>query len=477
MAIGGTVWLVFGNGKKVKGARSEIWNGYLKYVSLQKTITNFFWNIMMPKTGVTKKKVAKKKPARKKRAKSKKIAKPANALIIIDNQSIRQKAVQKAKRAMRELEKSNQVIDTFNEVDYPAYQKWYHSTFGAKLTELRELDGNIIESTQKINLIKYLSYREEISEYEAYVLYEKEYAQNSEKLEKLESDLHKEINRVRNPFEEDFFEEDFFEEEEDWQFNQEDDEEQNDAEMLQPDELEELFQQVARMMGIAIDANSQTYQEEFEQFQKSYYADFQKKGVETPVEIMEESDTEQDRIKERYRNLARILHPDLRHNETEKEKIKNDKLWNDSQQAYEDGDLQALDSIMAICDIYSRDKKRNKNTSIADILDIAKRYRKDTKILKQQIKNLKKDIAWGFSKLKNKNKIKKQIQKEIKLEEKRLKYQMKDIEDFYEWIGKPPEPSLAKTKNKQTSHKKPTKKKVQKPKKKFQQEETLFDFV
>jgi hypothetical protein len=67
---------------------------------------------------------------------------PANlsgAIILIDSGPIREQAVQSHGNALKEIARAESVLDRFNQEDKPAFRQWLHATFGNELTTLREI--------------------------------------------------------------------------------------------------------------------------------------------------------------------------------------------------------------------------------------------------------------------------------------------------------------------------------------------------
>ncbi|MEM7180320.1 MAG: hypothetical protein AAF518_05380 [Spirochaetota bacterium] len=402
-------------------------------------------------------------------AKRKKLV--CKSLLVINEKPIRQKATQKAKRAIKELEKSDQLLSDFNQKDRPAFQKWYNSHFGKELTALREMETSLANLTSQLEDIEFLSYARQITYYEATILWQKH--KNDTQFMEREKQCYYDKVHSENSYSEEDLEDEFFDDE-DQDFDESDstswsdDFSRENFQVKSDEELEEDFKEFLEFeMGINyINSKSKKYKQAFTDFKEEYYEFLKQFGIKTPQksgETPEDAGSLASRLKERYRTLARMLHPDLRRGE--KENRKKDKLWHDTQDAYQREDMEALDMILAVCYIYEK-KKFQFSSSISDILKIAEKYKADTKVLKSQIRKLKKDIAWNFSSLKNRKPIEQQIRHELKDTKGELEGEKRHLQRILKRWQTPPK-----------NQKKPKEKKQKAKKEKFYQQETLFQFI
>jgi hypothetical protein len=339
-------------------------------------------------------------------------------LVVIDQKKIRKKYITNCKKTIKELEKVKNSWEEYHSNDIPQYEAWYNQTFGSKLSEIRENQEKASYLYHQIYEIKYWSRKKRISEFEAY--------------------LHI-LDRKRNP--EKYFEEDEAERKKEEEFyknqeknrkqnhdsyNFEEDDEDEDNEFIFSDEdLEEMFQ-------MFLNANRdlkqkakdpKIYKEYFENFKKEYYKQFPE-NKQPPPRLSKED--EMLRIKKLYRELARKLHPDY---QKENNPFYNE-LWNDVQKAYQDQDLEKLETLLALSNIHSGDFSFE--ISISDLIKVQQEYKNQLKSLRSEIKKYKKNIQWGFSKITNYSPIKKSIEQELRDKLKEIKNDIFNFKGYLE---------------------------------------------
>ncbi|MCB1156470.1 MAG: hypothetical protein KDK45_03125, partial [Leptospiraceae bacterium] len=363
--------------------------------------------------------------------------KPCRALVIVDNKPIRQKAAQKAKRAIKELEKANLLLETFNTKDIPAYSRWFNYNFGKELTSIRELqeelhkleyilnDINFIRFSRKMGLVEAFLYYEEHKNEEGFM--DKERARFHH--EEMEDDWDEESEYDRED-EEEFDEDDWEREFGDW------DEEEYEAHFnpnKTDEELKDEFKKfIQNVLGIENpNLNQSPFKEAFEEYRRSYKEDTERFSPNKKSSKENKAEKLETRLKDRYRSLARILHPDLRKDKDSRK----DQLWYDTIDAYEKKDIEKLDMVLALCDLYDK-KKLDNGTSISDILNIAEKYKTDTKLLRSQIRRSKKDPAWDFTNRKDKVTLKRDINFSLRKQIHEMKDRKEEITAFFNDIQK-----------------------------------------
>ncbi len=100
-----------------------------------------------------------------------------------------------------------------------------------------------------------------------------------------------------------------------------------------------------------------------------------------------------DRLKELYRELVRLLHPDRGGHITDKRM----RLWHEVQEAYRSGDLARLEFLHAqsgqVADLSSPTLPVSRLNSLAAL------FKRSLRGLTRDLTAAKRDLAWGFSKL------------------------------------------------------------------------------
>lgn len=320
------------------------------------------------------------------------------ALVCIDQSKIRKEYIKKCKRTMKDLEKAKKEILEYENNDLPNYNKWYNSTFGNKLSQIRETHEKAGELFHTLREIEYYKNKKKISYYEAYLLVEDK---------KKNPDKYKEEEEPGHEYYE-YTDEDDWEDEDYGAFDDFDSEEDPESDPALEKEIEEAFKDFLRKNPEAAKAASHPKIRKvmFESFRKFY-----KSNQESFESDHENSNSEKNnfelRLKSRYRQLVRKLHPDYCKDRT----AHIDNLWHEVQRAYQSKDLDRLDMLLAISSINEGDF--NADFSVSQILDVQKEYKDQLKAIRSKIRQAKKELSWGFSKLKSTAHIGKIIDKQL----------------------------------------------------------------
>jgi hypothetical protein len=75
---------------------------------------------------------------------------PATALLVIDDQRLRDEAWGALQELRRRLEEASRELHEHEEVDVPAFEAWKHRTFPLHLTALRELEREVVTKAQRV---------------------------------------------------------------------------------------------------------------------------------------------------------------------------------------------------------------------------------------------------------------------------------------------------------------------------------------
>ena len=327
-------------------------------------------------------------------------------LIVIDNKPIFKKAITNAKKAMKDLKKKSDELETFEKVDQVEYSKWYNTSFGQNLTELREYEEKIHPLAEIFIEVERLAQRKRIPNFLAYqeVMYRREHP------EEFKDEDGSNKHGSSSPFGDDEeYHDDYSQNSDEAEFfrQQARFNEKFDKGNLTEEELRELFDEFMKPGLEDIGLHPKMVEEFYKQFKHEYE---NKKG-----KVHSEHDTPKNkneldlRLKERYRKLARRLHPDYNTTQTPEDLA----LWYKVQEAYSQRDLEKLDSLLALCDIL-KGGDFSRLSSVSQIMKIIQQYKDDIKALSKRIRLAKKNISWGFTK-KKPTEIK-SIQKDIKKE-------------------------------------------------------------
>jgi hypothetical protein len=357
-------------------------------------------------------------------------------LILIDQTKIRKKYVSTCKKSIKDLEKAKTELNDYHTKDIPEYEKWYNQSFGSKLSAIREAELKAQELYQLISEIEYYKDEKRITFHQAYLLVmdrkanPEKYRLEDEAREQAERD-EEEKERVRT---ERYYENRTNQEKREDKYNNKDKKPEFDM-----DEILEAFEDFLddnpklkaqaknRMMYSFLFAQ---FAEDFikHQEQESGYKNHKKSEPEI-------EETEEERIKSTYRKLARKLHPDFQKEITPF--MRN--LWLEVQNAYADKDLEKLETLLSLTSIQSGDF--SDDFSISDILNVQKEYKQQLKSIRSEIKKLKKNTIWGFSKLTNKKPLTKELENTFNATLRDFKSDINNFESMIKKYSTPPSPN------------------------------------
>lgn len=340
------------------------------------------------------------------------------SLVLVENSPLKKKYLQNCKRSIKELEKAKIELERYNQVDRLEYEKWYNSVFGAKLTELRETHGKAAEMYHLLSEIEDYKFSNHTTYYEAY----QAVIDRREHPEKYQNE-----KRSKSFFDDDDDGSDFFDDDDDDDddsFEEDDfDDEYNDHkknrdhsdEELTEEEIEELFEEFIQCNPEFKRLPPEMKRIMFEHFKSNF-------NVRSKTKTKEENDYRSvEKLKKIYRVLVRKLHPDYR----KENNPRLDEIWHEVQIAYNQKDVERLELLLALSDI--QQGKFSEISSVSQLIAIHEEYKKQLKVIRSQIRKAKKDVAWNFLSNPNKDKIKKEIQRDIN---SKLKEEATSLQQF-----------------------------------------------
>ena len=279
----------------------------------------------------------------------------SHALVLVDGTAARKKVKKDYDKARRDLENSRHQLDQFHQADVPKYSQWLNSHFGALLTELRELSQKLAADEALVYLVESEVFMGGGSYARAYkrVI---EARDNPEPPPPPDGDP---SDRDREPFgarpEFDDFDEFAGEE----------------------DPLEAFFNSLFGESG------PHKHQGKRPGGKSGPWGGFQPEAA--------KPSTGSSRLKELYRALVRLLHPDTQSDMTPQKT----EWWHQAQAAYEAGDVEQLEVILTLCEI--SESGTTQHTSASLLQRITAQMRSSLRGIKRQISERRRDPAWGFS--------------------------------------------------------------------------------
>lgn len=289
---------------------------------------------------------------------------PCRFLVLIDQEPIRREVQKEYEKVHKELQKIESRIETHETINEPAYQNWISQEFGALITEARELDELVYNRANWLELLEAVRFRNRLSPAEAY-------AKAVELRDKPEQEPD-----VKS-------------------FENQADDMREDAD---DDDLDDMgmSEQEKKFFNAFFGGRNGPEGSEFDEFKERLMNGGRKQNP----------GPHQKEIKELYRAIVRILHPDRagEFNPLLKE------LWHQAQEAYSRGDKVMLQVVLARCEAGESGVKSIGRISV--IVEMCKQVMGQIRLLQDKLNYLKRIPSWGFSTIKPQKlaKIKKQTQ-------------------------------------------------------------------
>lgn len=313
---------------------------------------------------------------------------PCRALLVIDDEPIRRKALKDCRTALRQRDKARSEWERYDKTDRPAFEQWLHREFGAQLTRLRELGQAIDEAETLIRTVEFEVMFRGLSEQEAYERVMRAREAHPEQDETGEGDDPEEVD-----------------DEDEWEGGEDFDGffsgcETGDS--FSPDE--DMFKDFLREMLGYTDKEADAA---YEQFQNR---------AEAKPQVAPEPCV---RIKHVYRTLVRRLHPDM----IDQADAGKQDLWHAVQDAYQTRDLERLEALLARCDM--EEGVLSEKTPVSQLRASWREIKKAVNSLRSRIRHARKDTAWGFSTLKSETKasLRRRIARDLR----------SDLQDRTDW--------------------------------------------
>jgi curved DNA-binding protein CbpA len=256
------------------------------------------------------------------------------SVIWVNGEPIKQEERRKCLELMKRLEAARETLRRFHEESRPAFEQWLYSTFGKEITAIRELSAKFEQAETLITKIQHYKYRVGCSFSEAYAAIRKQMKRPS---------VQKET-----------FEEPDIDEEPRWQ-----------------QETEENFE---RIHGESQDPG------------RSGREETHKKHA-----LASEAHQDRDaRLRRFYLSLVKRLHPDKNPHLGKK----HQELWHQVQEAYETKDLDRMETLSAMTDLY--DNRAESTESLWSLTNLSEDLKGALRQLQKEINSCKKNLSWNF---------------------------------------------------------------------------------
>ena len=305
-------------------------------------------------------------------------------LLVIDQGPILKKALTQCRRLRNELDKKQARLRQFEEEELSAYQRWFNSTFGRQLTELREL-------------------RESLQAYE-FVAEQLGWCEmcRPEKLPEVYAELKQRMkDGTLHAFEPPGPDE------------PQDEDDDDDDDIFGNGDDDDIFDDLEEAFGEAFKSffGDDAMDEDEGDERPEHGSKHRHQAPQTPEMIA---------MKSLYRTLAKRLHPD----HSELEEALRERRWHELQKAYDAHDLEALQRIEAVCDMEDAGGLSIR-LGLARLRDLAAYHRMHVQPIRNALREAKRHPAFDFSKA-----DKGHLRSEVEFELSEQRYRVSDRRDW-----------------------------------------------
>ncbi len=316
---------------------------------------------------------------------------PCRALVTLDQEPIKRDALEKCRLAMNRLEEARSEWIRYENEDRPAFERWYRDRLGELTAKVEREESIVRQHAELIEEVEFEYHYRGGSHRAAYrrVMADREH-------------------RDREDGDADDADEDF-------DFDEDDDEDDafdaffRDVFGCEDDEAEEMFREfTGRTGGTAND-----------------HATARKAA--SSARSLEEG-SRLTRLKDRFRLLARKLHPDVQGEIT----ARKNELWHEAQEAYQEGNLEHLDTLLALCEV--EEDRVTEATGITLLEKVGRKFRDSLKEVRRRLREARRDPAWRFSRVRDRGKIEARLRRDLELALDHARGQREEMESLIgEW--------------------------------------------
>lgn len=330
-------------------------------------------------------------------------------LIKLDQGPLRQKAASECGRVMQKLEKARREWQRFEREDRPAFARWMAATFGAILTRLRELESQALEKETLVSIIETEIMFTGESPRRVYQRIMKSRENPQPPNETREGPERSERPRWDEP-------------------------DSKESETVGENGQRQMFEEVLRvMMGLEPeDLDTAEYDRLFTDFKRKVFED--SGGGDTPFSARtREAEPPRDiRVKELYRVLVRRLHPDSRADNDASVSA----LWHEVQEAYQAGNVERLETLVALTDLQSNQTGRH--TTLFQLRAALAELNRSLRALQKSLRTARQEHAWNFARLSDYSQLRQRVQGELESSQVELEGRVQRLDRVLNLWSTPP---------------------------------------
>jgi len=311
---------------------------------------------------------------------------------------------------MARVEQARREWKRFEREDQPAFARWMAATFGALLTRLRDLEAQTLE---KESLVAMIQTEIMFTGEPPYRAYRRVMKSRANPQPEAESDYD------QDPFNAPFGARPEFEESGD------------------PSEGEgrEMFEEVLRgFMGLDPDELDEAeYDRMFRQFKQQVLGDSGPEEAPFSARSPEAEPPKEARVKELYRVLVRRLHPDSRADNDASVSA----LWHEVQEAYQAGNLDRLEMLVALTDLESN--QTGPHTTLFQLKAALAELGRSLRALQKSLRAARRDHAWNFARTSDHTELQNRLQREMESSQAEQQARLDHLERLLAlWSAPPP---------------------------------------
>ncbi len=298
-------------------------------------------------------------PARRRRVPP---APGAWGIVLLDGEPIRRKARRDYEKVLRDLDVAKAEAERFESEDKPLFAQWVNSNFGALLTEIRELQEKLFHAQGLVEEVQ-----------------DEFFVGNYRSINKAYKNV---MHRREHP-------------------------EEREEEVRQAEEEEAEFRK--------------EFEEAFKKTEDEFWKHFKGDSDEFNPPPRKAEAKKGGRLKDLYRNLVRLLHPDKGAKRSKKEI----EWWHQTQDAYQTGNVEQLELILTLVEMENRGSK---DATVSVLAQLTSEFKKSLKALKRKISVLKKELAWNFSLLPDCSSLFVRVRNELQADRDRMLWLLQKYE-------------------------------------------------
>jgi hypothetical protein len=137
------------------------------------------------------------------------------------------------------------------------------------------------------------------------------------------------------------------------------------------------------------------------------------------------------RVKEIYRTLVRRLHPDSRADNDASVSA----LWHEVQEAYQAGNLDRLEMLLALTDLQSN--QTGPQTSLFQLKAALAELNRSLRALQKSLRAARREQAWNFARTSDHSELRERVRRELQSSEAELQGRVNELEQVLALMSAP----------------------------------------